>query len=147
MARNVMEIKNPGSSNHFEQLVSKLSWSNQKPKEHCYPFWRIINEISPPHPNLNRLSGCFSGYLCRSSWFKYAFCSLPFSVAQHYDRNFLKLYILTSETFQPRELSQIPYQPSHGCACLNLDLTLRCESELWQGGWHDTCREPKFWRE
>ena len=23
----------------------------------------------------------------------------------------------------------------------------RCEPELWQGGWHDTCREPKFRRE
>ena len=27
MVRNIQEIKNPGGSNHFEQLVSKVSWS------------------------------------------------------------------------------------------------------------------------
>ena len=27
MVRNIQEIKNPGGSNHLEQLVAKVSWS------------------------------------------------------------------------------------------------------------------------
>ena len=33
MVRNIQQMKNPGGSNHFKQLVSKFTLSNQ----HCHP--------------------------------------------------------------------------------------------------------------
>ena len=34
-----MENKNPGSSNHFEQLVAKVWWSNGYSIPYICPFW------------------------------------------------------------------------------------------------------------
>ncbi len=62
MVRNIQEIKNPGGSNHFEQLVHKVSWSTVDHINHpCFPpavsyFLLRRRPVSFPDPLRNLVS-------------------------------------------------------------------------------------------